>query len=147
MLKTNTILPILILIVGLSACRKEGCTDEKAENYNEKAKKDDATCTYSGSVVFWLNNTTSVFLQSSNVTYIEVFVNGNKIGGMSTSSSFGAAPNCFEGGVTYQKDLGSSNSNTASYEVKNSSLNPNGPTIYSGTIQVIGGECSSFQIQ
>lgn len=30
----------------LSACRKEGCTDVTATNYNEEAKKDDGTCVY-----------------------------------------------------------------------------------------------------
>ena len=39
----------LILLIGgltLTSCKKEGCTDETAENYNEKAKKDDGSCTY-----------------------------------------------------------------------------------------------------
>ncbi|CAG5079496.1 hypothetical protein [Parvicella tangerina] len=31
--------------VSMTSCKK-GCTDETAENYNEKAKKDDGSCTY-----------------------------------------------------------------------------------------------------
>ncbi len=30
----------------LNSCKKEGCTDEKATNYDEKAKKDDDSCIY-----------------------------------------------------------------------------------------------------
>ena len=30
----------------ISSCKKEGCTDETANNYNSKAKKDDGSCTY-----------------------------------------------------------------------------------------------------
>lgn len=30
----------------MTACKKEGCTDSTATNYNEKAKKDDGTCIY-----------------------------------------------------------------------------------------------------
>lgn len=30
----------------LASCKKEGCTDPEASNYNESAKKDDGTCTY-----------------------------------------------------------------------------------------------------
>lgn len=40
---------LFISIVGvlfLDSCRHKGCTDETAENYEEKAKKDDGSCTY-----------------------------------------------------------------------------------------------------
>lgn len=40
---------IFFLIAGsliITACKKEGCTDPTALNYNEEAKKDDGTCTY-----------------------------------------------------------------------------------------------------
>lgn len=40
-----------VLLAGMLAttavsCRKEGCTDETASNYDEKAKKDDGSCLY-----------------------------------------------------------------------------------------------------
>lgn len=31
---------------GMTSCKKEGCTDEKATNYNADAKKDDGSCEY-----------------------------------------------------------------------------------------------------
>ena len=34
------------ITVLATSCRKEGCTDETAFNYNEEAKKDDGTCQY-----------------------------------------------------------------------------------------------------
>lgn len=39
---------IFIAIIGLTAvsCKKEGCIDPTATNYNENAKKDDGSCTY-----------------------------------------------------------------------------------------------------
>ncbi len=36
----------LSLYTLLFACKKKGCTDTAAENYNPKAKQDDGTCTY-----------------------------------------------------------------------------------------------------
>jgi len=44
----NTKIFILALVsaIALSSCKKEGCTDEAATNYNSKAKKDDGSCEY-----------------------------------------------------------------------------------------------------
>ena len=40
------LLLLLVLPFIISSCRKEGCTDAVAENYDEKAKEDDGTCEY-----------------------------------------------------------------------------------------------------
>lgn len=39
---------LLIAIIGMTtaSCKKEGCIDPTATNYNENAKKDDGSCTY-----------------------------------------------------------------------------------------------------
>jgi hypothetical protein len=42
----NIKIVLMVAVVSLTACKKEGCTDEKALNYNSKAKKDDGSCTY-----------------------------------------------------------------------------------------------------
>lgn len=43
------ILPALILS-GMSSCKKKGCTDQEATNFNEEAKKDDESCTYAPTI-------------------------------------------------------------------------------------------------
>lgn len=35
-----------IMLIVLASCKKPGCIDSTAENFNEKAKTDDGTCTY-----------------------------------------------------------------------------------------------------
>lgn len=40
------ILAILVTGLSLSSCKKTGCTDELATNFDDKAKKDDGTCLY-----------------------------------------------------------------------------------------------------
>lgn len=59
--------PISIILVGsliISSCKKEGCTDATALNFNEEAKKDDGSCTY-----FQLNvPTTYAFTDGANNT-------------------------------------------------------------------------------
>jgi hypothetical protein len=46
MLKSLFILGILFTFVTLSSCKREGCTDSIAENFESKAKKDDGSCIY-----------------------------------------------------------------------------------------------------
>ncbi len=36
----------LMIAIGLTGCKKKGCTDPTADNYNPDAKKDDGSCTY-----------------------------------------------------------------------------------------------------
>ena len=42
----NIIAFSLVSLVALASCKKEGCIDETATNYNSKAKKDDGSCLY-----------------------------------------------------------------------------------------------------
>ena len=83
-MKTIQLVICGILAISSVGCRKEGCTDPEAYNYNEDAKKndgtckyvlgctdplsesynpqaskDDGSCSYRGSVIFWYSDTAS----------------------------------------------------------------------------------------
>lgn len=45
-LKFNLSLLVMSFFLVTSSCKKEGCTDSDAENYNKEAKKDDGTCVH-----------------------------------------------------------------------------------------------------
>ncbi|MEQ9187573.1 MAG: hypothetical protein RLP15_07545 [Cryomorphaceae bacterium] len=43
----NTVLPLLLIgAIALTSCSKKGCTDPTATNFDDKAKKEDNSCTY-----------------------------------------------------------------------------------------------------
>ncbi len=48
-MKRNLVAIVLMavsMLLALSGCKKEGCTDSKASNYDADAKKDNGTCVY-----------------------------------------------------------------------------------------------------
>jgi hypothetical protein len=48
----------LLGAMSMTSCKKKGCMDTDATNFNEKAKKDDGTCTYKPTIV--LNGSATV---------------------------------------------------------------------------------------
>ncbi|MBU2020063.1 MAG: DUF4856 domain-containing protein [Bacteroidetes bacterium] len=62
------IFTLVALPVFLTSCKKEGCTDETANNYSSKAKIDDGSCTYTVS-------STSNYTIPTTYTFTDV--NGN----------------------------------------------------------------------
>jgi len=46
MLRFLPIIPIVVLFVAATSCRKKGCTDVDADNYNPEATKDDGSCSF-----------------------------------------------------------------------------------------------------
>jgi len=85
---------MLILATGiigassLSSCKKEGCVDPKATNYDEKAKKDDGTCEYDTLVIVkpdveGLTKIAEVELNNIN-TNVGIYARGELVTGYNT---------------------------------------------------------------
>lgn len=145
-MKRLSYITMLLLISGtvtLSSCRKEGCTDKTATNYNAKAKKDDGTCSYEGSIVFWYDLTTAASLQSIGETSLTYYFDGVIVGSQAASVGWTGAPECGQNGsITVTKSLGFVKSKSYSFKV----VDQDGVTIWENTITLDANTCKKEQL-
>ncbi len=73
-------IPIAVILIAFASCRKEGCTDKKAINFNITADVDDGSCIYCDEKVTVLGNAEGFIVdeqfQSSHyqdsIVYLEI---------------------------------------------------------------------------
>lgn len=134
---------LALALIALTSCKKEGCIDADAKNYNADAKKDDGSCTYEGRAVFWHNESTSTNLVADGATTLTYYVEGAVVGSGATNVYWTAAPDCGQdGSVTVTKDLGTSKSKSYSYSIKDQT----GWEYWSGSITFEANTCFKQQI-
>ncbi len=93
-MKLRNLLPFLaVAALTVTACKKKGCTDAEANNYNESAKKDDGTCTYDTDEDIKVPNTYSFTDENGNntVSYGGQTDRLNQLGEMTTYMKSGTA--------------------------------------------------------
>ncbi len=73
----------LLLIVP--SCKKKGCTDSAATNYDEKAKKDDNSCIYASESTY--TGTGSITQGQATTSVSNLFPQGTRVAGMGTINS------------------------------------------------------------
>jgi len=143
-MKTRSILLVFMVALAttLSNCKREGCTDIDALNFDEKAKNDDGTCDFEGSVVFWYDQTTSQNLIDYLSASLTFYVDGNVIGSTGTNVYWASAPDCENGSVAKTFQLGNVKTQSFSYKV----IDDWGDEIWKGTVEISGNTCKIVQL-
>ena len=116
----------LFLLIGASglsitSCKKKGCTDNGAVNYNSKAKKDDGTCLY------------KPFLTINGASQVSINV------GSSYADAGATAVNKDGSSVAVTTDNQVDSSTTGTYYVNYSATNANGTSTAKRRVDVIIG--------
>ena len=129
--------------VLISSCAKPGCTDKNATNYNASAKKDDGTCNYEGSVVFWYGKTSADELILDGSTALTYYVDGILVGSSAASVYWTGAPECGQAqSITSKKDLGIVKTKTHTYSIKDQA----GDIIWAGTQTWTANTCLKLEL-
>ncbi|MDB4090926.1 hypothetical protein N9528_01210 [Crocinitomicaceae bacterium] len=143
MKKTTILLITFCLSIVISSCKKEGCTDANAINYNVDAKKDNGNCTYEGTVVMWFGEATSTFLVNDNATSLTYYVDGQIVGSESTSVYWTSAPDCGQNSsITITKDLANATNKSYTYSV----IDQTGFEYYSGILNFTANTCLAIEL-
>ncbi len=143
-MKLNLIYFASALILGASftSCKKEGCTDSLASNYDDSADRDDESCLFSANVVFWYDQNTGIFpMDASDVNfYLDSKLLGTSTGyldrpGIPTCDSLNL--------VRFIYDMEKTKSGIFPLTIKARS---NDSLLYTKTINVSVGKCNIIDI-
>ncbi|WP_107039293.1 hypothetical protein [Brumimicrobium mesophilum] len=148
-MKTIKLLSLGLLLSGgilFSSCKKEGCTNPVAENYDAKAKTSDKSCTYSVDVVFWFDEVTSQALMGSGIDKLKFYLNEENIGTSNTDIFWEEAPKCDEGGsIRFTKTLEKASFEPFYYYVTDAD-DEDQETIWSGITQLDTDSCRVIRL-
>lgn len=151
MKKTTKLFAIIgiISIVAFYGCKKEkvkGCMTSTATNFKSNAQEDDGSCTYNGSVVFWVMTGD---MSPSGGEGVNVYINNVFQGNIGVT--FGSAPTCDgTGALTIHKDLGKNKyqSYSVTYKVVQYGVEDTDPANWgTETVNFFGTSCTSHRIQ
>lgn len=136
------ILLFLSIFTVLISCKREGCTNDQATNYDEKAKVDDNSCSFLGTASFWLNESVSTVLTDSyGVTELNIYVN-NAYSGQINPNNWTTGPDC--GGVDLTTSIGWTD--TESFSFSWSANDQGGNPQITGVATCTPNECASVQL-
>lgn len=135
---------VSMFLIAFSSCKKKGCTNPIATNYEEKAKKEDGSCTYEGYNVLWFNQESAGNLLSDGVYDIYYYVNGTLVDSSYVTNTHETSPNCGEEyAVTITESLASQTKGNASFYA----LDQDGYQLWNGSLNFEAGVCISVQLE
>lgn len=147
-LYSNCILIVSFLLV-FSGCSREkddlkaGCMDTDAINYCIDCKRDDHSCQYQGSLLFWYGENTALGLVNDGAVSLTYYVDGNIVGSGSADIYWTGVPDCNQQGtITVTKNLGSSKNESYSYSI----IDQTGWKYYEGTAYFAANTCRKIEL-
>jgi hypothetical protein len=146
-MKKITTVVLMISALAFTSCKKEGCTDEKASNHTDGANKDDGTCKYAATSIFYFDSDAALNFAGELYTTLDLYIDNVKVGSIEIDQYSDDVPSCGSSkGINYNFDLGANKSKSVSYMIKSKDLLNVDQTLVTGTATIPGGECHAVKI-
>ena len=143
-MKTSLLLLTGLTFLTLFSCKKIGCSDIDAINYDSEVKsKNSSNCQYVGDVVFWHKEDVAQFLLNDGATSLFYYVDGEMVGSTSANTYWTGRPDCgANGSVTVSKELGAVKNKTYSYSI----IDQTGFEYANGVVNFTANTCQSIEL-
>ncbi len=140
-MKTYQVFLFLFLSIFVFSCKKLGCTDPNALNYESIAQKNDESCTYEGSVGIWFDSIKAQEYVTDGILELTYFIDGDSATTVPSNFYSNTIPTCGSPEVYAALfNMGKANSQTHNLIVKRET----GVIIDSYKLTVEGGSCSLY---
>ncbi|MCG8574834.1 MAG: hypothetical protein MI810_08125 [Flavobacteriales bacterium] len=143
----KTLLFIGLGLLTLASCKKKGCTDENAANYDVTAEKDDETCEYNATGVFYYDQDTYLAtLVTPPINELSYYIDGVLIGTIGSDNSWtdSGLPDCSSTGLMqFTVSMGAQKQKLHNYEVRNAATDA---VVFSGSMVFVGGTCHAVEL-
>ena len=135
----------LMLALFWSSCKKPvpGCTDPDAENYSAEAEKNDFTCSYRGSAVFYCNEESSTNLVAAGVTTVKLYVDDHIWDLKPATNYFTSEPDCEDPDALNMSNYGIGQ--FTSYDFNYKLKDQDGFVLKTGTFTIYGNQCTAVE--
>ena len=133
---------LILSSIFIVSCKKEGCTDVDAINYDSDVNTNDGSCEYQTDVSFWFDQGTSDQLTNwYSVTELNVYINNSSVGSIN-ASDWSTGPDCGGANFTATWDMG----NKTSMEFNYAANDQTGNQQFYGTDTFMPNECKSIEL-
>lgn len=139
-------LALSMLVIGLSfvSCKKYGCTDPDALNFEEKVRSNNLLCEYQGSVLFWYDEIIQDSLNTLyNIKSLEYYVENVRVDSLEFENPLTKPPACGASEVaTYTIDSTFGNKRWVKYQI----VTELDVILYDSTVEVSANECLKIRL-
>lgn len=80
MMKKILLFSALLASFSFVSCKRKGCTNEKATNYSESAKKDDGSCNFEANIVVWVTPFNGEAYIDNGITELKFYLDQELLG-------------------------------------------------------------------
>lgn len=143
-MKLNQILfaSALLFSIAFSSCKKKGCTDSLASNYDYSVDKDDQSCIFSSDILFWYDaNQGSFPFDASDLNF---YLDSKLLGSSNGELARQGLPTCDSLDiVNFPFEMDKIKSGIYYLEIK-TKITPT--TVFSDTVNIFAGKCNAIDL-